>query len=70
MEKLSYSIPGASDATDISQTKIRQAIGDGLISTFRVGRSVRISDPALRGFIEQLETGAIEMPRQHYKNGG
>lgn len=66
MEKLSYTFDGAAEASNIPQTKLRQAADDGLLTTFRIGRSVRISDWALKDFIKKLETREIAIERQRY----
>jgi excisionase family DNA binding protein len=68
METISHSVERAAELTDIPQTKLRQAISDGLLRSFKVGRSLRVSDKALREFISKLEYREIVISRQQYKD--
>ena len=52
---LSYTVEQAAVRTNIPETKLWRAIRDGLLKSFKLGRSRRVSEWALREFICDLE---------------
>ncbi len=52
---LSYTVGQAAKRTNISETKLWSAIKDGRLRSFKLGRSRRVSESALREFISDLE---------------
>lgn len=54
IQKLSYSVESACEATELSRTRIFAAMADGSLPSFRVGKRRMISAKALHEFIEKL----------------
>jgi len=52
---LAYTVEQAADRVNIPQTKLWRAIRDNRLRSFKVGRSRRVSEQALRDFILWLE---------------
>ncbi len=52
---LAYSVPQAARRTNLPETKIWRAIRDRRLTSFKLGRSRRISEHALQQFIRDLE---------------
>ncbi len=61
---LAYTIPQAAEVANIPETKLWQATRDHLLVTFKIGRSRRVSDTALREFIRRLDSKEIEIAKQ------
>ena len=53
---LAYTVEQAAERVNIPQTKLWRAIRDNQLRSFKVGRSRRVSEQALRDFILWLET--------------
>ena len=53
--RLSYSITGAVEATGLTRSRIYDAIRQGTLRTFMVGRRRMVSSKALEQFVANLE---------------
>ena len=55
------SIPMVSERTSLSRSTLYREIDAGRLKTVKIGKSVRITEQALRDYIQQLESERVSV---------
>ena len=58
---LAYSVSQAAERTNIPETKLWAAIKDRQLRSFKVGRSRRVTEDALREYVTTLEEKTLAL---------